>query len=170
MKVFPVDVERFFMVLAASFAFELLRIVLGYVLGKQKGVLDLTTKRMGLMADLADIKSEQLEFVKKTKLERKKIAIEKEMEKIKFEYNDTSPKWKRFFRAARVAVYVVAAVCFTSAPLIMVDKVTFWPVPMLFQSSCSVVLNSWTVLPMAGFAFRHLLRAITPLITAEKFP
>jgi hypothetical protein len=168
-KVFPVDVERFFLVLATSFVFEFVRILLGYVLGRQKGVLALTTQKMHLLSELAAIKSEQLEFVKKTKLERKKITIEKEMEKIKFDYNDASPKWKRFFRASRFAIYAAAAVYFTATPLIMVDKVVFWPVP-LFQSSCSVVLTSWSVLPMAGFAFRHLLRALAPLLTTAQFP
>ena len=169
MKIFPVDPERLFQVLAFVFVLEVTRLLLGYILGREKGREKFIEQRLIVLADLATIKSEQLEFVKKTKLERKQIAIEKEMEKLKSDYNENAPQWKRIFRIIRFIVYSVTALYFTSTPLVMVDKALFWPLAP-FSSSCSIVLSVWSIIPLASFGIRHFLRVVAPLVTNEAFP
>jgi hypothetical protein len=169
MKVYPVDPQRFLAVICFALIFEVSRILIGYIVGREKGIMELTEHRILVMAELSKIKNEQLEFVKKTKLERKKISFEKDIEKIKLDYIEAAPKWKRFFRSLRFVVYGVGILHFSQEPLVMMDKVMFWPIAPL-SSYCSIVLSAWTVLPIASFAFRHLLRAIAPLVTSSQFP
>lgn len=169
MKIFPVDITRLFQAVAVAAVFELFRILISMMLAGEKGELALTEQRLDVLADLAEIKSEQLQFVKKTKLERRKIQIDKAIEKVKHDYHAAAPKWKRSFRVLRIFVYAAAMVYFSRDPLVMVDTIIFWPLT-LFASSCSTVLSAWTVVPIAGFAFRHLYRAMLPLLVTQQVP
>jgi len=169
MKVYPVNIETLFQCVGVALVFEVLRILVSYLLASEKNVQDLTEQRLDVLADIALIKSEQLEFVKKTKLERKKLALEKAMEKVKSDYAVAAPRWKRLFRIIRYVVYGAALAQFSFDPLVMVDKALFWPL-LPFSSTCSTALSAWAVLPMAGFASRHLLRSLLPFLTTATVP
>jgi len=169
MKVYPVSVETLFQCVGVALVFEVLRILLSYLLASEKNVQDLTKQRLDVLADIAQIKSEQLEFVKKTKLERKKLAIEKAMEKVKADYSAAAPRWKRLFRTIRYVVYGAAIVHFSFDPVAMVDKALFWPL-LPFSSTCSTAISAWAVILIAGFALRHLLRSLLPFCTTATVP
>lgn len=169
MKIYPVDLERLFLLVAFVLVFEITRLLLGYALGREKGRVKLIEKRLRVLADLSLIKSEQQQLVEFSLLTREKISLDKELEKLKEDFIESRPKWKKLFRAIRIIVYAAAAFYFTSTPLVMVDTVLFWPL-VPFASSCSMVLSTWSILPIASFAIRHLLRAAAPLLTSEEFP
>jgi len=169
MKVYPINMETLFQCVAVTLVFEAVRILFSYLLASEKNVQSLTEQRLDVLADMAQIKSEQLEFVKKTKLERKKLAIEKAIEKIKADYSNAAPRWKRIFRTIRYVVYGAAMLHFALDPVVMVDKALFWPL-LPFSSTCSTALSAWTVIPIAGFAFRHLLRSLLPFLTTAAVP
>ncbi len=169
MKIFPIDLPRFFLAVGIAFVFEIMRILMSMILAGERGVLALTEQRLTVLADLACIQSTQKQFVQKTKLERAKISIEKAIDKVKEDYQIAAPKWKRLFRALRFIVYAAAMLYLSRDPLIMLDSVMFWPLGA-FNSTCSVVLSAWAVIPMAGFAFRHLFRAVLPTLTTQQVP
>ncbi len=169
MKVFPVDPINLFLCVGVALVFEILRIFISLLFAGERGLQIFTEQRLNVLADIATIKSEQLEFVKKTKLERRLIAVEKDIEKCKLSYAAAAPRWKRAFRIVRLVVYLTAMIHFTMDPLVLVDAALFWPL-LPFTSTCSIALSAWTVLPITGFAARHFLRALLALLTTASVP
>ena len=168
MKLYSLDPEAFFIVLGFAFAFELLRVLLGFIVGREpRQVNEFTRERFRVLAKLADIKSVQLDFVTNSLLERKKIKLEKEIETLKDEHKDRLPGIKRLFRFLRIVVYAAFMHFFASQPLLVIDSILFWPYAP-FASSCNMSMNVVTLLPLSGFAFRFLLRGILTSLTSAK--
>ena len=166
MKLYPLNPEALFVVLGFAFIFELLRVLFGFIMGREpKQVLEFTKERFRVMAKLAEIKSVQVDFVANSLLERKKIKLEKELERVKDEHKESLPGIKRVFRILRIVIYCAFMHFFSSEPLIIIDSVLFWPYAP-FASSCNMSMNVLTLLPLSGFAFRFLLRSLlTSLVT-----
>ena len=169
MRVLLIDPAKFFGCVFFSLVTEFVRILIGFASGRKVEVNRLKKESCVIQADLSDIKSEQLEFVKKTKLERRKIEVDKKIEKAEADYSDLVRQWRRVFRFARGLVYILAAIYFTQEPVVMLDGVLLWPYT-IFNSTCSVALSAWTILPICGFAIRYFYRAIVPLISSKNFP
>ena len=169
MRVLLIDPAKVFGCLFFVAAAEFVRILLGFALGRKGEVNRLIRESCIIQADLSDIKSEQLEFVKKTKLERKKIEVDKKIEKAESDHSNLVNKWRRIYRFVRGFLYALAAVYFTHEPLLMVDGVLLWPYT-IFNSTCSVALSAWSFLPICGFAIRYVFRAIIPMISGKSIP
>lgn len=164
MHLIPLDYEALFVVICAAFALEMVRLILGYVVGAEpREIRALTEKRLRILAELASIKSVQVEFVKSSLMERQKIKAEKDLENAKHEYKTRLPRMKMAFRVIRVIVYATFAYFFMQDPIIIIDSVLFWPYAA-FASSCNMQMNVWTLLPLSGFAIRFLLRSIAPIL------
>ena len=166
MKLIPLDAEALFVVLEFSLAFEFLRVLAGFVAGREPRQVLEFKERFRVMAKLAEIKSVQVDFVTNSLLERKKIKLEKELERVKDEFSESLPGIKRVFRVIRLVVYGAFMYFFTQEPLIIIDSILFWPYAPL-ASSCNMTMNVLTLLPLSGFAFRFILRGIFYFAHAE---
>lgn len=168
MKLIPLDAEALFVVLGFSFTYELIRVLVGFIAGREpRQVLEFTKERFRVMAKLAEIKSVQVDFVTNSLLERKKIKLEKELERVKDEYSESLPGIKRVFRIIRLLVYGAFMYFFTQEPLIVIDSILFWPYAP-FASSCNMTMNVLTLLPLSGFAFRFITRGILTSLTSNR--
>ncbi len=164
MHLIPLDYEALFVIMSFALAFEAVRLILGYVVGAEpREIRVLTEKRLRILAELASIKSVQVEFVKSSLMERQKIKAEKDLENAKYKYKMSLPRKKMAFRVIRVVTYAAFAYFFTQEPIIIIDSVLFWPYAA-FASSCNMQMNVWTLLPLSAFASRFLLRSVAPTL------
>jgi len=146
-----------------AFILELLRVVVAYAYCARKSneVRLLAREKIGLRYELAQIKSAQLELVKKSKLERRLIETERKMDNVK---DDVLPSLQRKLRSVfwyiRIVSYIVLSVACFNLDLVVVDANMFFPfatwpfVDKLFS------LPAWAVLPIAGLCSRHVLRTL----------
>lgn len=107
MKVVPVDIELFVQCAFAALAFEVLRMIIAYVLARPSSkVIQLECDKYDAMAEVGKIRSVQLEFVKHSKLTRKVIALEKEIETLQAQYFPRLLKVRKVFRVLRVSSFL----------------------------------------------------------------
>ena len=112
MKVVPVDIELFVQCALAALAFEVLRMIIAYVLARPSSkVIQLESDKYDAMAELGKIRSVQLELVKHSKLTRKVIAIEKDIEKLQAQYFPRLLKVRKVFRVLRVSWGLMTVRC-----------------------------------------------------------
>ena len=162
MHVIPLDYEALFVLMGFAAAFETVRLVLGYFVGAEpREIRVLTEKRLRILAELASIKSVQVEFVKSSLMERQKIKAEKDLENAKYKYKMSLPRKKTIFRVIRIIIYTMFSYFFTQEPIIIIDSILFWPYSA-FASSCNMQMTVWTLLPLSGCAYRFLLRSLAP--------
>lgn len=69
-----------------------------------KEIQQLLEESRQIKADVASIKSIQLELVRHSKLTRKLIKVEKELERVKSEQTPIVDKWRTITKYARVCV------------------------------------------------------------------
>lgn len=81
MIVIPVDIEAIVQCTIVAVVFEVLRFVVAFFLARPSSeIMQLESDKFDAQAEVAKIKSVQLEFVKHSLLTRKVIAIEKKIE------------------------------------------------------------------------------------------
>lgn len=106
MIVIPVDIELFVQCAVASLAFETLRMLIAYVLARPSTeIIKLENDRLDAVVEVGKIRSVQLEFVKHSKLSRKVISIEKQIETLQAQYFPRLLKVRKFFRVLRVNIF-----------------------------------------------------------------
>ena len=81
---------------------ETTRLIVGAQFMKHFDLGKLNDEKEEVKKKLSEIKSEQLEFVQKSKLERSHIKVDKQIETMKSELLGSSKKYKYYFRIARV--------------------------------------------------------------------
>lgn len=149
---------------------ELLRVLVAYMLGSRKTaeVRKLAKEKLTLKLELSKIKSAQMELVKKSKLERRLIETERNMEKFK---EDVLPQLARSLKAAfrivRLVVYGLLSLACFNIDLVVVDSNLFFPfVPWPFAFPL-INLPAWAIIIITSLASRHLIRTLLPFISSE---
>lgn len=103
MIVIPVDIEIIVQCAIFAVIFEVLRMGIAYMLARPSSeVMKLESDKFDAMADVAKIKSVQLEFVKHSLLTRKVISIEKKIEQLQALYFPRLLKVRKIARITRV--------------------------------------------------------------------
>uniref|UniRef100_A0A7S3HTN5 Tail-anchored protein insertion receptor WRB n=1 Tax=Spumella elongata TaxID=89044 RepID=A0A7S3HTN5_9STRA len=171
MKVVPVDIELFVQCALAAFAFEVLRMIIAYVLARPSSkVIQLESDKYDAMAELGKIRSVQLELVKHSKLTRKVIAIEKDIEKLQAQYFPRLLKVRKVFRVLRFVTYIALGVYFGARPVLQINPLILWPLSW-FTSLEVISIYPWFVLFVMGGMIRHILRSVLPIVfSSTSFP
>eukprot|EP01039_Chlorochromonas_danica_P000699 gene699-757_t len=151
--------------------FEFIRIILGYLLGgPSKKVAQLEAEKLLLLIEQRKIKSVQLELVKHSKLERKIIKIDKEIEKINSENGPKVTKTRKILRYLRAVFYLIACIYFSTVSVLLISPEVFWPFSWI-SSEKVVSVHAWFLVLVAGAACRHLFRTLLPLVAyPSSFP
>lgn len=103
MIVIPVDIECLVQCAIIAVIFEVMRMAIAYVLARPSAEVNkLEIEKYDAMAEVAKIKSVQLEFVKHSKLTRNVIKIEKTIETLQAQYFPRLLKVRKIFRILRV--------------------------------------------------------------------
>jgi hypothetical protein len=104
MIVIPVDIEALVQCALFAVLFEVLRMGIAFFLAKPSSeVMKLESDKFDAQAEVAKIKSVQLEFVKHSLLTRKVISIEKKIETLQALYFPRLLKVRKICRIARVS-------------------------------------------------------------------
>jgi len=147
---------------------ELMRVVVAYVkcASKSSQSRELHKEKIVLQIELSKIKSAQLEHVKKSKLERALIDVEKKMSKIN---DDVLPalrvSLRKIFFYVRAVVYSLASLACFNIDMIIVDSNMFFPFAIWPDKLMN--LPAWAVVAITALASRQFLRAVAPLLSAE---
>lgn len=103
MLVIPVDIECLVQCALIAVSFEVLRMAIAFILARPSGEVNkLELEKYEAVAEVAKIRSVQLEFVKHSKLTRKVISIEKQIETLQAQYFPRLLRVRKVFRIARV--------------------------------------------------------------------
>ena len=108
MLVIPQDIPLLGLVLIIPAIFEILRIIIGFLLAGPSGRLQTLEKdKIIAMIELRSIKSVQLELVRNAKLERRIIKIDKEIEQLTKQQTPKVEKTRKMLRYLRVSPSLV---------------------------------------------------------------
>lgn len=150
--IYPQDLTLFLRIILIPFLFEFFRIVIGslylftsllflpipsaslgyFFVGQSSKVNQLEKEKLEIQFELAQIKSIQLELVRHSKLERKMIKIDKEIEGLKANQIPKEKKFKSSVNIARGVIYLLSGIYFSSAPLVLISpQVIIDPCPIL---------------------------------------
>eukprot|EP01031_Cornospumella_fuschlensis_P029705 gene29706-35861_t len=165
MLVIPQDIPLLGLVLIIPAIFEILRIIIGFLLAGPSGRLQTLEKdKIIAMIELRSIKSVQLELVRNAKLERRIIKIDKEIEQLTKQQTPKVEKTRKMLRYLRMVVYVALMAYFfnSNVPLYTSPQI-FWPFSWV-SSERTMPVHAWLLVPLSGAATRHVLRTILPLI------
>jgi hypothetical protein len=114
--------------------------------------------------NLLSIKSVQMQFVKSSMLERRKIKMELEIEKMEENKMLNSPMRKRYIRFLRGCIYLLFYhYARPISSLFIIDEILVWP-NLRFVSYCSSEISFLIFLGMCGLALRYVLRNIVSLL------
>jgi hypothetical protein len=103
MIVIPVDIEVFVQCAVSALIFETLRMIIAFALARPSSeMVKLESDKFDTMAEVGQIRSVQLEFVKHSLLTRKVISIEKKIEVLQAQYFPRLLKVRKIFRVLRV--------------------------------------------------------------------
>lgn len=147
---------------------ELLRIVVAYLLCARQStqVREFAREKIRLKVELSQIKSAQLELVKKSKLERRLIEAEKKMDNLK---DDVLPALRQNMRRAffyiRLVVYGLVSVACFNMDMLVVDSNMFFPFAVFPDRLIN--MPAWAILVITALATRHTLRTVIPLVSVE---
>lgn len=104
MIVIPVDIEALVQCALLALVFEVLRIGVASLLARPSSeVMKLEADKFDAQAEVAKIKSVQLEFVKHSLLTRKVISIEKKIEGLQAQYYPRLLFVRKVCRVVRVS-------------------------------------------------------------------
>ena len=96
-----------------SCIFEFLRLIIAAQLAKPPSIItQLEKEKMEVLVELASIKSVQVELVRSSKLERRKISLEKQIEKLEAALPPMVHKVRKIVRIIRAIVYSICGVYF----------------------------------------------------------
>lgn len=104
MLVIPQDIPLLGLVMIIPAVFEILRIIVGYLIAGPSGKLQTLEKdKIAAMIEVRSIKSVQLELVRQSKLERRIIKIDKEIEQLTKQQAPKVEKTRKMLRYLRVS-------------------------------------------------------------------
>ena len=113
MIIVPLEEQWFIAALCFVLAFELLRILVAYLLAADPSELrSAREERLALQAELATIKSVQLEFVRHSLLSRKVIKLEKQIDEISERQGPLRTRVQRTLQLLRLCLYVGGGIYF----------------------------------------------------------
>eukprot|EP01038_Epipyxis_sp_PR26KG_P012522 gene12522-16795_t len=142
------DILTFYICVALAFIFEFSRILLAFLLARPSSEANrIASEKLAAQVELRTIKSIQVELVRHSKLTRKVIKCDKELETIQATYAPKAQKVRSIFRTLRV----------------------LWPVSW-FTSQPTIGLYAWLVLPLAGTSIRHILRCLLTIAYPNSIP
>ena len=117
-----------------------------------------------VMENLSSIKSVQMQFVKSSMLERRKIKMELEIEKMEDNKTMNLPTRKRYTRFLRGCIYLLFYYYYRPiSSLFIIDEILVWP-NLRFVSYCSSEISFLIFLGICGLALRYVLRSIVSLL------
>ena len=107
MIIVPLEEQWFITVLGVVFAYELFRILIAYALAADPSELkQVREEKLALQAELATIKSVQLEFVRHSLLSRRVIKLEKQIDEIVEKQGPLRIRVQRALQILRLCVYI----------------------------------------------------------------
>lgn len=122
MIVIPLDASLFALCVLLCLGFELFRILLAFFLAADSSELKTTiAEKASVQAELALIKSIQLEFVQHSLLTRKLIKYDKKLEEIQEKQLPLRSKTRTALRVLRQCVYLCFGVYLHSKPMLMLE-------------------------------------------------
>lgn len=123
----------------------------------------LEKERLEVSAELASIKSIQLELVRNSKLERKIIQIDKELDTLKADATPKGALTKKIFRALRLVMIVGLGVYMGLEPVVQMSPQVLWPLSFLGGKESTMAIQPWFVILVSSAAGRHVLRTLALL-------
>lgn len=107
MIVIPLEEQWFITTLGVVLTFELLRILIAYILAADPSELkQAREEKLALQSELATIKSVQLEFVRHSLLSRKVIKLEKQIDEIAVRQGPLRIRVQRALQILRLFLFV----------------------------------------------------------------
>jgi len=143
---------------------EMIRILIASVLNKPSSEQALLQRqREDANAELASIKSVQLELVRHSKLTRKIIKMDKQIEDLQA---GNAPKFQRARRVGRISkVLAELLLClyYLNSNVVLIDPKVLWPLS-IFISHKTISLPLWFFVVSSSLSCRYVLRTILQLV------
>lgn len=164
MIIVAVNPKATLFIVAICLLLEIFRIGLAYIMSKPSNKIQkLEEEKIATSLELATVKNVQVDFVRHSKLKRKMIKIEKEIEGLKDEIAPRLKKVKNLFRILRLCGYAVLVAYMWNTPIAVFSPKILWPFNIVTSSNtCNVPILVFIF--FCAFACRHMLRSSTNIL------